>query len=321
MKSLADLPNELVDQILRFVPKKRLSVLARVSKRIYPIAKSRILKSIHFESLTERNLFFETLSKSFYERKSKNAGLIQALDFGLRPRVMLPNEPPLPCSKPISPNRMALDSPRITTINTSRWNLGGSPDRMAISPTRTSLRISTRSTSSTSPTRVSKTTRSPTRTSPSRMSTSPSAKSPTKVKSTMTERYGEWNHRFISQYIPHITTHLPHLKSLNLCGCHLNAHDFMTILTHLKQLRHLDISYSTLKSDGVSSIARYARNLETLDMSGIFKFGRNRTSCLVDIVLNCGDLEKLVLKDCPEVYPETVEEIQSLNSGVKLIMQ
>jgi hypothetical protein len=121
--------------------------------------------------------------------------------------------------------------------------------------------------------------------------------------------YGEWKDRFVSQYLPVVADCLPHLQSLSLCGCHISHGDFVLVLSGLSMLTNLDISYSTLKTESISSIAQYCRHrLEKLDISGIFKFGRNRGHSIVAVTAYCQKLSLIIAKDCPELYPEVIEE-------------
>jgi hypothetical protein len=290
--TLEEIPNEIIDQIILLLPKKKLPTIARVSKRFYGITKPTIFKKIQFDRLEMRDRFFDALGNQFHQlkspsspkpllrrraslRSSNSSKLIQSLDFGLRPRNMAPNEPPLPCSKPISPTRMLVDSP-----------IGTIPIPTEQGPSSQGPRLQR------------------------------------KLQSVEDEIvYGTWEHRFIARYIPLVIT-LPHLKELIICGCHVSASDFITMMQQLTQLQRLDISYSTLKSDGVSCISRYCRvNLETLNMSGIFKFARNRSRVLLDIVLQCRGLLQVIVKDCPEIYPETLDDAKGLNQKITFVTE
>ncbi|KAJ3329958.1 hypothetical protein HDU91_003715 [Kappamyces sp. JEL0680] len=128
--------------------------------------------------------------------------------------------------------------------------------------------------------------------------------------------YGEWSHRFISPLLPMVSSLLPHLQELSLCGCHINDNDFITMLRHLTLLVRLDISYSTLKTEGVNSVSRYARHkLEWLNISGIFKLGRNRQHAIVNISAHCTALKTIVALDCPEIYEETLDDCKLACGG------
>ena len=84
----------------------------------------------------------------------------------------------------------------------------------------------------------------------------------------------------------------------------------------MRKLERLDISFSTLKSDGVELIGRYCRTkLKWLNISGIFKLGRNKKYALISIVANCSDLLEIMAYDCPEIYSETLEECLDLCNG------
>ena len=138
----------------------------------------------------------------------------------------------------------------------------------------------------------------------------------TPIIETKPEVYGEWKDRFISVFVPALSEMIPNLVKLNLCGSHLTKDDLAIVLSGLKKLEWLDISYSTLKSDGLSAVARYCRtNLKYLDMSGIFKFGRNKVSFVVDIVMFCEGLKTMVMLDNPEFYKENLDECYHLSAG------
>jgi hypothetical protein len=87
------------------------------------------------------------------------------------------------------------------------------------------------------------------------------------------------------------------------------------LIQGLSYLTHLNVSYSTLKGNALLDI-KSLRGLVELDVSGIFKFGRNRPEYLLSIV---SDLDTLIMKDCPDVYPEHVQELDRLFPHVKRI--
>lgn len=125
----------------------------------------------------------------------------------------------------------------------------------------------------------------------------------------ITSPYGSWADRFISPFAPLISQHIPHLKALSLCGCHINGTDFVVMLECLRQLEHLDISYSTLKNSALEYIPRYCRHkLKTLNISGIFKFGRNRGETLILISTFCEALIEIIILDCPEIGWDVLDE-------------
>ena len=128
--------------------------------------------------------------------------------------------------------------------------------------------------------------------------------------------YGEWEDRFINPFLPMIPSYMPNLKNLSLSGCHINDWDFGNMLEQLPLIERLDISYSTVKNVGLEYISRYLRsNLTWLDVSGIFRFGRNKIKTLGYIAQNCKVLTRIVAIDCPEIEEETYQEIMAMVSN------
>ncbi|KAI8800901.1 hypothetical protein BJ742DRAFT_839396 [Cladochytrium replicatum] len=124
--------------------------------------------------------------------------------------------------------------------------------------------------------------------------------------------YGRaWSHRFVSPEL-HTIRHLaPRLESLNLRGCQFFDSVLVSTLSPLSPtslpfpLKHLDLSFSSVKSLGLSSIV--SNTLQCLLLDGIFKFGRQRTSELIEIVLACPRLRVLSLLESPLVYANVRE--------------
>jgi hypothetical protein len=137
-----------------------------------------------------------------------------------------------------------------------------------------------------------------------------------------TSPYGSWSHRFVSPFLSMITQNIPHLKKLSLCGCHVNGNDFTVMIELLTSLEVLDISYSTLKNNSLEAISRYCRHrLKLLNVSGIFKLGRNRAQTLVLISAYCEGLEKIIALDCPEFFLENLEECQTIcDHGIEYVV-
>jgi hypothetical protein len=129
--------------------------------------------------------------------------------------------------------------------------------------------------------------------------------------------YGKWEDRMINPFLPLIASYIPHLMHLSLSGCHINDWDFANMLEQLSFLESLDISFSTVKNEGLEGVSRYCRfKLKWLNVSGIFRFGRNRPVVLAAIVQNCKALKILVVKDCPEIdKDEHISEFRNLSSG------
>jgi hypothetical protein len=301
----------------------------RVCKKWNIPSKKLLYQTIRFQSVLQRQKFFDAIQQDFSIKSPKsskeingmpvvmiprrsslrmkkstgNRDLIQSLDFGLRPRNVTTNEPPLPCTKPIlqSPLRMSIDTntlPSPTTTRITNINLNGDTfissgiKRNSIPRLAKIVQVSTNS-----------------------VSTNP-------LENSIVEtRYGEWQDRFVSPFMPLVAQYLSHLKHLNICGCHLNAHDFSLALENLVRLESLDVSYSTLKSDGIESISRYCRHkLQKLNVSGIFKLGRNKPHTIILIAMFCSALKQIIALDCPEMYPETVTEAHAIsNSRIEFI--
>lgn len=305
------LPIEVQQDILRFLPRKTLSTAMRVNKSFYQTGRKLLYRHIRFYSVLQRDKFFELLSLSSnsvasptsstimspeisspgeapavriprrrsprINRPSDLANLIYSLDFGLRPREMSKREPQLPCTR-------VKTSPIRAGPSISDSPVGEPPNRSGV-VSRMSDNLSQR-------------------------------RSNTPVLNLKTETYGEWNDRFVSTLMPKLAELLPNLVQLNLCGTHLSKNDFTIVLSGLTNLEWLDVSYSTLKSDSVSLISRFCRTkLQFLNLSGIFKFGRNKGSLVVDMTMYCEALSKIVLIDCPEFYGEHLEECEQLCAG------
>ncbi|KAI8897062.1 hypothetical protein BC833DRAFT_595190, partial [Globomyces pollinis-pini] len=389
MKSKAippELPFEVISEVLKRIPKSHLSVTMRVNKA-WHLNSSRVLyRNIMFTSVNQRDKFFSCLKimkpelqitanppkitsaatdnsgnpppviirrRSSYLRQKQisfNAKFILKLDFGLRPRHLLPVEPELPNSKAVLP------SPKSKMINSFELARIQSPVNVASSsqdlyPTRSS--IVTRSSTvhmnairnvmtvdapipgigleaSHEDLRIEPINSTPNTSSPVRIQLEPTS-SPTKLRqrnrglTVSTESpvfsdsegldspYGSWSHRLISPLLSHISRYIPHLKDLSICGCHVNNDDFIILLDSLTQLEKLDISYSTLKTKAVQRIGYSCRDkLRELNVSGIFKLGRNKPEAIYDISAFCKGLNKIVMNNCPEIYDDVLIECKEL---------
>lgn len=341
------LPNELVEQILSKLPMKRLLTTMQVNKNWMKLSKRIVYRHVRFTSVKQRERFFACMQRTHHrsseatsptKRKqsaaitysgnmppplriirkasfqahhapSENANLICSLDFGLSPKHLQPYEPDLPMSTKAvlgSPNR-TVSSPTSPTAQTPVTRSIRRVNNMTLeSPiiTRSMIRagLTKRNESVAHGQKVEST-------------TSVSELLPS-MPSTCTTAYGAWNHRFVSPLLPLIGSLIPNLKELSICGCHVNAADFGVMLQSMHMLKRLDISYSTLKSDGVELIGRYCRSkLGWLNVSGIFKLGRNKKYALLSIVAHCDDLAEIIAHDCPEIYQETLDECVALCNG------
>ncbi len=328
---------------MEYVPLRNLPKLMAANKRIGAIAKKQAYKKVVFTSLSQRTQFFEILSKlpssnsgHFPAAKggksprsisptsmnppstclprrasvringpSESAKLVRALDFGLHPSVVKARESDLPGMKPVLSKKVeetAVFSPQTAFSNIS-FDLA-LPSPIVRSPTRLQL---TSSPLQTPPLRKRVGNSILTVSTTSSPSTSP----------TITSPYGKWSHRFVAPLLSQVSQLFPHLCELYLCGCHINDQDFTTMLSLLPRLTRLDISYSTLKTSGVAAISRYCRHkLTWLDVSGIFKFGRNNSDTLLKIAFYCEALTVIVALECPEIYKEVVGDVVQINNRI-----
>ena len=313
-KKATRLPNEIQREILKFLPSKYLNNAMRVNKYFYQTGKKLLYRDIRFYSVNQRDKFFELLSATSNSMTSPTsplspelrspdeqppavriprrrsprlnqpcdiANLIHSIDFGLRPREISKKEPPLPCTKvwtsPTKPSSLPLINAESPGIGS--FHRHGVVDRMTVSLAQ--RRVDT----------------------------------PT-LDLAPRKKYGEWEDRFISKFIPTLAEMIPNLVKLNLCGSHLSKNDITIVLSGMPNLEWLDISYTTLKADALSAISRYCRTkLAYLNLSGIFKFGRNKSSSIIDMVMYCEGLKTLVLLDCPEFYGVCLEECLELSQG------
>lgn len=322
------IPIEIVELILHRIPHKALPKAMLVCKAWQNAGARVAYRSITFKSVKQREKLFSCLqlmkevgrssprssptntafpppvilrrSSSRFKYESAFARLIKSLDFGLQPKHLRRQDPELPMTKRIShlaspvkspSSAMSLDSPTFASripVNSPSTSLP-----KMISPVRERVGASVLSVSTisiVSPTRSSK----------------DDLKSP----------YGSWSHRFVSPLVPLIPSLIPNLQELSLCGCHVNSSDFGLMLSGLRNLIKLDVSYSTLKTDGIEMISRYCRSkLQVLDVSGIFKLGRNRKLAIISIAAYCSALESIIAFDCPELYEETIDECLDLCGG------
>ncbi|KAJ3274912.1 hypothetical protein HDV01_001776 [Terramyces sp. JEL0728] len=335
------LPNELIELILRKVPQSKLVDTMCVSKSWHN-SSSRILYSkVKFTSVAQREKFFSCLQNMGSYKPSTRfrpasalrhsptktstkhdpsmpppvvlrrrsslrshtvapmAKLIKCLDFGLAPNSLTRSEPNLPSAKSV------LSTPKTPGLPISALSLE--------SPIPFS---SERRASTTEPPKF-------TRPSSSRVENireKPALRIETESQILKIEDlkspYGSWSHRFVSPSLPLVGQLIPHLKGLSLKGCHVNASDFTILLETLTQLEILDVSYSTLKTPGLSQISRFCRHrLVHLDISGIFKLGRNKSDTILDISAYCTGLKKVVALDCPEIYDDILEDCKALSQN------
>ena len=239
---------------------------------------------------------------------------IQSLDFGLRPRNGTVGEPELPMTKfsfsPAvlsSPSPLSLSSPMTMLSNMTSNSSLASPTRQGSASHKHNRPPSSSSSIVTRARAFGQTSRNPTQT-------------PAKNDSTMEyedqKTYGQWSDRFVSPLLINIAQLIPNLRELCLCSCHINAKDFGLALQGLGKLTRLDISYTTLKSDGLEMVARYCRtNLVWLNISGIFKLGRNKRYAIQAIASHCDALKEVVAYECPELYEEILDECQDITKG------
>ena len=84
------------------------------------------------------------------------------------------------------------------------------------------------------------------------------------------------------------------------------------------RLKGLDVSYSSIRDGTMQTLASSAKfqgireSLKVLDVSGLYRFRRNSVDVLAEVVRQCEKLEKLVLRDCPDVTGEDVEFFNTL---------
>ena len=64
---MKNLPEELIGEIMEYVPLRNLPKLMAANKRIGAIAKKQAYKKVVFTSLSQRTQFFEILSKLIVE--------------------------------------------------------------------------------------------------------------------------------------------------------------------------------------------------------------------------------------------------------------
>ncbi|KAJ3326295.1 hypothetical protein HDV06_000171 [Boothiomyces sp. JEL0866] len=226
------------------------------------------------------------------------AKLIRCLDFGLAPNSLTKSEPNLPIAKPV------LATPKTPSLPLSALSLD--------SPIPFS---SERRTSTTVPPKYSQSLPSSSRLEKIREKPGLYIETENQVvkKEELKSPYGSWSHRFVSPLLPIVGQLIPHLKELSLKGCHVNASDFTILLESLTQLEKLDVSYSTLKTQGLAQISRFCRHkLVHLDVSGIFKLGRNKSDTILDISAYCTGLKKIVALDCPEIFDDILEDCKAL---------
>ncbi|KAI8905014.1 hypothetical protein EDD86DRAFT_212057 [Gorgonomyces haynaldii] len=314
------LPNELVGEILSKLRHPRhLAKAMRVSKSWNQMATRLVYRDIVFKSVKQRERFFSSLTEHTplsptkspkspsklrelqspvpppvrLTRKSMRkmplrVQCVRSLHFGLGPRMVSPVQPQLPSVKSV---------------------LSGSP--LVGSPEQ----LSTMSSPSREPTAVSP--MGYTRHRPGSLQTPQSAPGRLTVYIPKEEEpYGAWEDRFINPLLPFVGYYFPHLKSLSISGCHVNDFDFIAMLEQMQQLEFLDMSYSTVKNAGLEGVSRYLRHsLVTLNVSGIFKFGRNRTKTLLVIAQQCQKLKDLYCLNCPEVDAEDVEAIREMSEN------
>ncbi|KAJ3313084.1 hypothetical protein HDV04_002401 [Boothiomyces sp. JEL0838] len=231
------------------------------------------------------------------------AKLIKSLDFGLAPNPIAKVEHSLPSNKPI------LSTPKTPSLPLSALSLEspipfGSERRMSttVPPKHT------QSSPSSSNSKLENIREKP----------SLHIETETQVvkKEELKSPYGSWSHRFVSPLLPLVAQLIPHLKEISLKGCHVNASDFTILLESLTQLEKLDVSYSTLKTQGLSQISRFCRHrLIHLDISGIFKLGRNKSDTILDISAYCTGLTKIVAFDCPEIFDDILEDCKALSQN------
>ena len=141
------------------------------------------------------------------------------------------------------------------------------------------------------------------------------------LTTSTSESYGnKWDHHFVSKYLETLTQFCPNLQVLSLAGCHIFDHAFEDTLKALPNLVHLDIAYTTLKKSGLESVAKYCRfHLETLDISGVFRLGRNDDDVVTNIVINCTKLKRIIANECPELYNDVAAECLRINPKLQLI--
>lgn len=150
---------------------------------------------------------------------------------------------------------------------------------------------------------------SPLRPVPAPIITSPSHPSISNLSSPSSAAYGTWKDRFISPFLP-LIPYLVNLSILNLSGTHMNDSDFQGLMS-VVNLAVLDISYSTIKDKGMQSLARQKR-LRSLNVSGIFRFGRNHQETLMAILHACKEMKKLIVRECPELDLDAARKFSGL---------
>ncbi|KAI9094598.1 hypothetical protein DFS34DRAFT_235085 [Phlyctochytrium arcticum] len=118
------------------------------------------------------------------------------------------------------------------------------------------------------------------------------------------EAYGLWDQRYISPLLYMVSTRCTNLSYLGLSGAQFADTMFAEAIDRLPYLTHLDLSFSCIKNEGLHAIAssrNTTQNLQHLDVSGVFRFRRIRTTVITEITQNCTSLRTLVVNQCPDL--------------------
>ena len=68
------------------------------------------------------------------------------------------------------------------------------------------------------------------------------------------------------------------------------------------------------------AVADYGKNLRYLGLTGLFRFRRLPQELFIDIINSCTELKVVTIKECPDLDPALIREIQQEKPWLKIIM-
>ncbi|KAJ3222350.1 hypothetical protein HK099_002387 [Clydaea vesicula] len=131
-----------------------------------------------------------------------------------------------------------------------------------------------------------------------------------------------WENFFLDSYLLQISVNLPLIQSLNLCKAQFTDEILLKLVCGLKDLRFLNLSYSSIRNEGLAGLKELRNSLVGLDLSGIFRFRRNK-NCVIDFIIeNFSKLKFFNLKECGDFSCERKNALSSnmAKRGIKFLL-
>lgn len=121
----------------------------------------------------------------------------------------------------------------------------------------------------------------------------------------------EWEDMFIDDYLEMIIKYLPNIRQIHMKKCQFSAGVFQDVIQECKSLNIFDVSFTNIKSFGLSILASIPNKITHLKLNGIFRLWRISPTNLFLVLEHHHSLKYLELNECPDIYIEHIERVKT----------